>query len=74
VSTSGSNAAARWRPALVLIGLGWDEAAEAIQEGAGQGIVPMLDHLGHGPITAADQALAKRVAIHPLVCASMSVL
>jgi len=26
----------------------------------------MLDHLGHGPITAADQALAKRVAIHPL--------
>ena len=33
MSTSGSNAAARRRPATVLIGLGWDEGAEAIQEG-----------------------------------------
>ena len=39
---------------------------EHVHDGAAQRIVPMLDHLGHGPITAADQALAKRVAIHPL--------
>ena len=39
---------------------------EHIHEGAAHGIVPVLDHLGHGPIAAADQALAKRVAIHPL--------